>query len=84
MDESKVLNLSVTKDLGMHLWINLAPSSGNEKLLKFVTENEETLKSIMEKDLFGKLDKKEKLTVGHYIQLHDSETKNMICNHLSS
>ena len=84
MDESKVLNLSVTKDLGIHLWIDLAHSSGNEKLLKFVTENQEILKSIMKKDLFGKLDKKEKLTVGHFIQLHDSESKNMTCNHLPS
>ena len=67
MDESKVLNLSVTKDLGIHLWIDLAHSSGNKKLLKF-----------------GKLDKKEKLTVGHFIQLHDSESKNMTCNHLPS
>ena len=33
---------------------------------------------------FGKLDKKEKLTVGHFIQLHDSESKNMTCNHLPS
>ena len=84
MDESIVLNLSVTKDLGIHLWIDLAHSSGNEKLLKFVTENQEILKSIMKKDLFGKLDKKEKLTVGHFIQLHDSESKNMTCNHLPS
>ena len=84
MDEGKVLNLSVTKDLGMHLWIDLAHSSGNEKLLKFVTDNEEILKSILEKDLFGKLDTKEKLTVGHFIQLHDSESQNMTCNHLPS
>ena len=46
MDESRVLNLSVTKDLGIHLWIDLAHSSGNEKLLKFVTQNQEILKSI--------------------------------------
>jgi len=38
MDESIVMNLSVTKNLGIHLWIDLANSSGNEKLLKFVTE----------------------------------------------
>ena len=84
MDESKVLNLSVTKDLGIHLWIDLAHSSGNEKLLKFVNDNEEILKSILEKDLFGKLDTKEKLTVGHFIQLHDSESQSISCNHLPS
>ena len=37
-----------------------------------------------EKDLFGKLDTQEKLTVGHFIQLHDSESQNMSCNHLPS
>ena len=84
MDESKVLNLSVTKDLGIHLWIDLAHSSGKEKLLKSVDNNEEILKSILEKDLFGKLDTQEKLTVGHFIQLHDSESQNMSCNHLPS
>ena len=84
MDESKVLNLSVTKDLGIHLWIDLAHSSGNEKLLKFVNDNKEILKSILEKDLFGKLDTQEKLTVGHFIQLHGSESQNMSCNHLPS
>ena len=84
MDESKIFNLSVTKDLGINLWIDLAHSSGNEKLLKFVTDNEEILKSILEKDLFGKLNTKEKLTVGHFIQLHDSESQNMTCNHLPS
>ena len=84
MDESKVLNLSVTKDQGIHLWIDLAHSSGNEKLLKFVNDNEEILNSILEKDLFGKLDTQEKLTVRHFIQLHDSESQNMSCNHLPS
>mgnify|MGYP001250235636 FL=1 len=84
MDENKVLNLSVTADLGLHLCVNFAHSTGNEKLLKFVTDNEEILKSIFEKDLFGKLDTKEKLTVGHFIQLHDSESQNMTCNHLPS
>ena len=84
MDENKVMGLSVTKDLGLHLCIEYAHSSGNEKLLKFVTDNEEILKSIFEKDLFGKLDTKEKLTVGHFIQLHDSESQNMTCNHLPS
>ena len=84
MDESKVFNLSVTKDLGINLWIDLAHCSGNEKLLKFVNDNEEILKSILEKDLFGKLDTQEKLTVGHFIQLHDSESQNMSCNHLPS
>ena len=54
MDEIKVFNLSITKDLGINLWIDLAHSSGNEKLLKFVNDNEEILKSILEKDLFGK------------------------------
>ena len=49
MDENKVLNFSVTKDLVIHLWIDLAHSSGNEKLLEFVTENEEILKSIMKR-----------------------------------
>ena len=59
MDESKALICSVTKDLGISLWIDLAHSSGNEKLLKFVNDNEEILKSILEKDLFGKLDTQE-------------------------
>ena len=84
MDENKVMGLSVTSDLGLDLCIEYAHSSGNEKLLKFVTDNEEILKSILEKDLFGKLDTKEKLTVGHFIQLHDSESQNMTCNHLPS
>ena len=84
MNESKVLNLSVTADLGLHLCVNFAHSTGNEKLLKFVTDNEEILKSIFEKDLFGKLDTKEKLTVGHLIQLHEKESQNTTCNHLPS
>ena len=84
MDEDKVLNLSATADLGLHLCVNFAHSTGNEKLLKFVTDNEEILKSIFEKDLFGKLDTKEKLTVGHLIKLHEKESQNTTCNHLPS
>ena len=81
MDEKKVMGLSVTSDLGLDLCIEYAHSSGNEKLLTFVNDNEEILKSIMEKDLFGNLDKHEKLVVGHLIQLHDRESQNMTCNH---
>ena len=81
MDENKVMGLSVTTDLSLHLCIEYAHSSGNEKLLTFVNDNEEILKSIMEKDLFGNLDKHEKLVVGHLIQLHDRESQNMTCNH---
>ena len=81
MDENKVMGLSVTSDLGLDLCIEYAHSSGNEKLLTFVNDNEEILKSIMEKDLFGKLDTNEKLVVGHLIQLHESESQNMTCNH---
>ena len=81
MDENKVMGLSVTTDLGLHLCIEYAHSSGNEKLLTFEKDNEEILKSIMEKDLFGKLDTKEKLVVGHLIQLHERESQNMTCNH---
>ena len=84
MDENKVPNLSVTADLGLHLCVNFAHSTGNGKLLKFVTDNEEILKSIFEKDLFGKLDTKEKFTVGHLIQLHEKESQNTTCNHLPS
>ena len=81
MDENKVMGLSVTTDLGLHLCIEYAHSSRNEKLLTFVNDNEEILKSIMEKDLFGKLDTNEKLVVGHLIQLHERESQNMTCSH---
>ena len=81
MDENKVMGLSVTSDLGLDLCIEYAHSSGNEKLLTFVNDNEEILKSIMEKDLFGKLDTNEKLVVGHLIQLHERESQNNTCTH---
>ena len=81
MDENKVMGLSVTSDLGLDLCIEYAHSSGNEKLLKFITDNEEILKCIMEKELFGNLDTSEKLVVGHLIQLHERESKNVTCNH---
>ena len=81
MDENKVMGLSVTTDLGLHLCIEYAHSSGNEKLLTFEKDNEEILKSIMEKDLFGNLDTSEKLVVGHLKQLHERESQNMTCNH---
>ena len=81
MDDKKVMSLSVTSDLCPDLCFEYAHSSENEKLLRFVNDNEEILKSIMEKELFGNLDSSEKLVVGHLIQLNETESKNVTCYH---
>jgi hypothetical protein len=77
MEDNKVIGLSVISDLALDECIEYAQSSNNKKLMTFIKDHEETIKSIMEKELFGKLDYHEKTIVGYLIHLHDRESKNM-------
>ena len=81
MEDNKVMGLSVISDLGLDECIDYAHSSGNKKMMNFINDHDDTIKSIIEKDLFGKLDNHEKIVVGHLIQLHDRESKNINCDH---
>ena len=81
MEDNKVMGFSVISDLGLDECIGYAHSSGNKKMMTFIKNHEDTIKSIMEKDLFGKLDHHEKISVGYLIQLHDKEFQNINSDH---
>ena len=83
MENNKVMGMSVISDLGLDECIEYALSSGNKKLMSLINDNDDMIKSIMGKDLFGKLDHREKIVVGHLIQLHYLESKIINCDHLN-
>ena len=75
MEDNKVMGLSVISDLGLDECIKYAHSSSNKKMMTFISDHEDTIKSIMEKDLFGKLKNHEKIVVGYLIQFHKRAQK---------